>query len=78
MPKLDDCALVCVFVVMAIVRGKLRVWGVEMRRWGGRTSDVASFLEVAAEHRSREEADVTIVSIPLADGCSRSQNIFRK
>ena len=36
-------------------RRQSRGWDVEMRRWDGRTSDVASFLLVAAEHRSREE-----------------------
>ena len=38
-------------------RGKSRGWGVEMRRWGGRTSDMVALLRVSEEHRSRDEAD---------------------
>ena len=34
-------------------RGKSREWDVEMRRWGGRTSDVVALLRVSEELRSR-------------------------
>ena len=47
-------------------RGKSRGRDVEMRRWGGRTSDTVAFLLVVAEHRSKEEADVVINASPRA------------
>ena len=34
-------------------RGKSRGWDGEMRRWGGRTSDVVALLRVSEELRSR-------------------------
>ena len=64
MPKLDDYFGIR-FCGDGDSRGQSRGWDVEMRRWDGRTSDTASFLLVAAEHRSREEADIMLPPLRL-------------